>query len=129
MIKLFVFIFVLTLAVTVQGASLLIPMDDTQADHLKAYGVCFRALDSGTKAEWLLNYRGGSFLIDNSAEISNFCLLMGVTSETMRQSASRSEVSRSSFASGERSYRCVKPRRFSDARFVRDDSGARSVIC
>ena len=85
MIKVFTFIFVLTLAVAVQGASLLIPMDDTQTDHLKAYGVCYRALDAGNKAEWLLNYRGGSFLIDYSSEISNFCLLMGVSSEQVTQ--------------------------------------------
>ena len=85
MIRLFVVIFVLTLAITVQGKSLLIPMDETQTDHLKAYGVCYRALDAGNKAEWLLNYRGGSFLIDYSSEIGNFCLLMGVSSEQITQ--------------------------------------------
>src|SRR5439155_23843894 len=43
--------------------SLLIPMDDAQTDHLKAYGLAYRAIQAGLKAEWLLNDRGGSFLI------------------------------------------------------------------
>ncbi|MDH3890426.1 MAG: asparagine synthetase B [candidate division Zixibacteria bacterium] len=76
---------VLALAVSAQGAGLLIPMDETQTDHLKAYGVCYRALDAGYKAEWLLNFRGGSFLIDHSSEISNVCLLMGVSYEQVTQ--------------------------------------------
>jgi hypothetical protein len=56
-------------------------MDETQTDHLKAYGVCYHALDKGYKAEWLLNYRGGSFLIDYASEIGDLCLLMGVSYE------------------------------------------------
>ncbi len=44
-------------------ARLLVPMDDTQANHLKAYGLTFWVLEQGGKAEWLLNYRGGSFLL------------------------------------------------------------------
>src|SRR6267378_653170 len=43
--------------------SLLIPMDDAQTDHLKAYGLAYKAIQAGLKSEWLLNYRGGSFLI------------------------------------------------------------------
>ncbi len=50
-------------------------MDLTQTDHLKSYGVTFRALESGLKADWLLNYRGGSFLIDYSDKIVSDCLL------------------------------------------------------
>ena len=45
---------------------ILIPMDDRQTNHLKAYGVTFRTLKRGGTAEWLLNYRGGSFLIPAS---------------------------------------------------------------
>lgn len=40
-----------------------IPMDEEQTDHLKSYGVVFRALEDGVNVEWLLNYRGGSFII------------------------------------------------------------------
>ncbi|KMQ52501.1 hypothetical protein CHISP_0768 [Chitinispirillum alkaliphilum] len=43
-------------------AKLLIPMDDTQTDHLKAYGVVYEMLDAGERVYWLLNYRGGAFL-------------------------------------------------------------------
>ena len=41
-------------------------MDLTQTDHLKAYGITFHALLDGLKADWLLNYRGGSFMMDYS---------------------------------------------------------------
>ena len=67
--------------VTAEAASLLIPMDDTQTDHLKAYGVVYKSLDKGHTGQWLLNYRCGSFLLDNSEEIVNLCLLAGVSFE------------------------------------------------
>ena len=44
-------------------AAALIPMDLTQTDHLKSYGVAYWALEKGYRVEWLLNYRSGSFLI------------------------------------------------------------------
>jgi hypothetical protein len=58
---------------------LLVPMDDGQADHLKAYGLTFRALERGDRCEWLLNYRGGSFLLPASAEAARDAILAGVT--------------------------------------------------
>jgi hypothetical protein len=67
------------------AASLLIPMDETQSDHLKAYGAVFRSLEKGEKAEWLLNYRGGSFLVKYSTEMADLCLLMGVTVEQVTE--------------------------------------------
>lgn len=72
---------VLGLFVTANATSILIPMDNTQTDHLKAYGVTFKALERSEKAQWLLNYRGGSFLIDYSPEVVNLCLLAGVSYE------------------------------------------------
>ena len=74
MIRLFVVIFVLTLAVAVQGKSLLIPMDETQTDHLKAYGIAFKALEMGINVEWLLNYRAGSFALVINPELENLLL-------------------------------------------------------
>ncbi|MDD5609729.1 MAG: asparagine synthetase B, partial [Ignavibacterium sp.] len=56
-------------------SKILIPMDLRQTDHLKAYGITFRALENGLKADWLLNYRGGSFLIDQSDKVISECLL------------------------------------------------------
>ncbi|MBU0508773.1 asparagine synthetase B [bacterium] len=61
---------------------LLIPMDLSQTDHLKAYGVAWEALNRGLKVEWLLNYRGGSFLMDPAPEIENTCRLRGVLAES-----------------------------------------------
>jgi len=51
------------LTATQAAGYFLIPMDGTQADHIKAYGVAFRALKAETTVQWLLNYRGGSFLL------------------------------------------------------------------
>ena len=48
---------------------LLVPMDLKQSDHLKAYGVAYWILERGYNVEWLLNYRGGSFMTDATEEI------------------------------------------------------------
>lgn len=57
---------------------ILIYMDLRQTDHLKAYGVAFWTLDHSINVEWLLNYRGGSFLIDYHTEIERELRLRGV---------------------------------------------------
>lgn len=78
--KQFILVFLIGLfAVNARSTSLLIPMDDTQTDHLKAYGVIFKSLEKGYKAQWLLNYRGGSFIIDGDDVVANLCLVMGVS--------------------------------------------------
>ncbi len=64
-----------------QAQVTMIPMDDTQTDHLKAYGIAFKALQMGKKVEWLLNYRGGSFVYDDNEELAGLCLLRGVVTE------------------------------------------------
>jgi hypothetical protein len=63
------------------GDMMLIPMDNTQTDHLKAYGVAFHCLTRGIKVEWLLNYRGGSFLANVYADILDTCEIRGVRYE------------------------------------------------
>ena len=62
---------------------LLVPMDDAQSDHLKAYGLTYRLLDRGGRAEWLLNYRSGSFLIPTDAATARDAALNGVTTELL----------------------------------------------
>ena len=62
---------------------ILIPMDLTQTDHLKAYGITFAALKEGYNVEWLLNYRGGSFLAPAEKDIAELCRLRGVKFETV----------------------------------------------
>jgi len=64
-------------------ARLLVPMDDKQIDHLKAYGLTFWVLTQGQKAEWLLNYRGGSFLLDDGAATEREADVRGVSYEHM----------------------------------------------
>jgi hypothetical protein len=59
-------------------SKILIYMDLQQTDHLKAYGITFRALELGQKADWLLNYRGGSFMLDYSDRTANDCRIEGV---------------------------------------------------
>jgi hypothetical protein len=58
---------------------ILIPMDLTQTDHLKAYGVAYWSLKQGRNVEWLLNYRGGSFMADYQEELADVCRLRGVS--------------------------------------------------
>ncbi len=60
-------------------SKILIPMDLTQNNHLKAYGVAYKALEKGFVTDWLLNYRGGSFLIDYSDEIVKLCQIKEVS--------------------------------------------------
>lgn len=61
-----------------RGQKILINMDLKQTDHLKAYGVAYAALESGVNVEWLLNYRGGSFLMDYSTAIERLLRIRGV---------------------------------------------------
>lgn len=77
-ISLLTLILALLLSAPAWAGMILIPMDDTQTDHLKAYGVVFACLKDGQKGEWLLNYRAGSFLIADSDANRDLCLLRGV---------------------------------------------------
>ncbi|MCA9731435.1 MAG: asparagine synthetase B [Deferribacteres bacterium] len=63
------------------GQKILINMDLKQTDHLKAYGVAYWILEQGVNVEWLLNYRGGSFMTDNYPEIMQVLRMRGVSFE------------------------------------------------
>ena len=56
-------------------------MDEGQKNHLKAYGIAYYTLQNTIKVDWLLNYRGGSFLIKHYAEIEKECSIRGVSYE------------------------------------------------
>ena len=58
-------------------------MDAVQTDHLKAYGIVHMIIKKGISVEWLLNYRGGSFLMDSHDFITREGILRGVTIETV----------------------------------------------
>jgi hypothetical protein len=64
-------------------AELLVPMDDSQTDHLRAYGLTYWALQQGIRGEWLLNYRGGSFLLPEEARIASEAVVRGVRTEAV----------------------------------------------
>jgi len=66
---------------------LLVPMDDDQSNHLKAYGLTYNALKDGARGEWLLNYRGGSFLLPDTPEIRRRAGLDGVSVQPVDDAA------------------------------------------
>lgn len=68
---------------TIAKNYLLLPMDNAQANHLKAYGITYWVLEQGGEAEWLLNYRGGSFLFEYSDTYYKELKNKGVTGEVL----------------------------------------------
>jgi hypothetical protein len=76
-----VFLFSLFLIPVTLAQDVLIPMDARQSDHLKAYGAVYWALDRGLNVEWLLNYRGGSFLATATPELEQELRIRGVSFE------------------------------------------------
>lgn len=81
-------LFMLALFVCVSiSADILIPMDLSQSNHLKAYGIAFYALQQQMSVKWLLNYRGGSFLMEDAIGIVNACNIRGVRFENVSSGA------------------------------------------
>lgn len=71
----------LIIHVQLNASQILVPMDDSQTNHLKAYGVSYWALEHEVVIEWLLNYRGGSFLYPHLQSIEEELLLRGIRYE------------------------------------------------
>jgi hypothetical protein len=67
------------------STQLLIPMDNRQSNHLKAYGIAFWTLENGLTIEWLLNYRGGSFLMPHLKTIEEELIIRGVKYEVLAE--------------------------------------------
>ncbi len=61
------------------AAYLLIPMDESQKNHLKAYGIAFWVLQQEVEVDWLLNYKGGSFMCKYHDLIEQECVIRGVS--------------------------------------------------
>lgn len=76
------FIFIL-LSFVARSASILIPMDEEQKDHLKSYGIAFWTLKNGETVDWLLNYRGGSFMMKYNKKLEEECKIRGVSYEVI----------------------------------------------
>ena len=81
--KLF-FILLILFSFSAKASFILLPMDETtQQNHLKAYGITYWCIDKKYKASWLLNYRGGSFLLADAPEIRKECQIRGVSFEVL----------------------------------------------
>jgi hypothetical protein len=81
--KLF-FLVLILISFSVKASFILLPMDETtQQNHLKAYGITYWCVDKKYKASWLLNYRGGSFLLADAPEIRKECQIRGVSFEIL----------------------------------------------
>ena len=82
-LKIFFLAGLILLVLHAKSIYLLIPMDDTQNNHLKSYGIAYWVLERDVEVKWLLNYRGGSFLMQHLPEIENECVIRGVSFETI----------------------------------------------
>ncbi|HRA99196.1 MAG TPA: asparagine synthetase B [Ignavibacteria bacterium] len=80
LILLISFLFVLP---AISQVKLLIPMESNQSDHLKAYGIAYRHLMNTKEVDWLLNYRGGSFMFGYSSSLEEECKAKGVSYELL----------------------------------------------
>ena len=83
MLKKWLTLLLLFFQLTSQAASILIPMDGSQTNHLKAYGIVYSALQKGISVDWLLNYRGGSFLLPYSSSLEGESKIHGVITEIL----------------------------------------------
>lgn len=81
--KLLILLLLLILFKTGFGSYLLIPMDESQKNHLKAYGITYWILTYEIEVSWLLNYRGGSFMCKYNKEFQDECNIRGVTCEVI----------------------------------------------
>ena len=77
------FFTVLAFVSGLRASQLLVPMDDTQSNHLKAYGLAFWLLEQDIEIEWLLNYRGGSFLMPNLTPLIQECVIRGISHQVI----------------------------------------------
>lgn len=90
-LKSFCFVFFLCISLKGFAGYILIPMDaKSQSNHLKAYGITYWVLSQNQDVKWLLNYRGGAFLIPSSERIERECLIRGVSYELISDSKTAS---------------------------------------
>ncbi len=86
-LKSFCFFFFLFISLKAFASYILIPMDaKSQSNHLKAYGITYWVLSQNQNVKWLLNYRGGAFLMPSSERIKRECLIRGVSYELISDS-------------------------------------------
>ncbi len=84
-LKKIAFIFTFLFGLNTFGTQILIPMDASQKNHLKAYGIAYWVLENGVEIEWLLNYRGGSFMMPALESIQENLVIKGVSYEVIAE--------------------------------------------
>jgi len=88
------YFFLLLISFSVKASYILLPMDEaSQKNHLKAYGITYWCLSKQFKASWLLNYRGGSFLLPDTPEIRKECQIRGVSFELLSDAVTNTILS------------------------------------
>ncbi len=88
------FVFCILTFLQISASSILVPMDaEGQKNHLKAYGITYWVLSKQQKVQWLLNYRGGSFLLPDGESIRQECQIRGVSYEILTDAQTQSILS------------------------------------
>ncbi len=77
--KFFTALVLVLFSIPLMAAYILIPMDKTQKNHLKAYGIAYWTLEQNVEVSWLLNYRGGSFMFRQHPLLEAECVVRGVS--------------------------------------------------
>ena len=80
--------FILLLTKSAFGSYVLVPMDDRQTNHLKAYGISYWVLQNDIEVDWLLNYRGGSFMFKYYQKFENELIIRGISYEVISDAQS-----------------------------------------
>ncbi|KAA3438315.1 asparagine synthetase B [Rufibacter hautae] len=81
--NLFLLLLLLAIAPASWASYLLLPMDQSQKNHLKAYGVAYWALQRQVEVEWLLNYKGGAFAMKQATPLENELVVRGIGYQTI----------------------------------------------
>src|SRR4051812_28684739 len=82
--------FLISFNFSANASYILIPMDRSQKNHLKSYGLAYWVLENGIEVNWLLNYRGGSFMFAHGQKMENESLIRGVSYEVISDAQSLS---------------------------------------
>ncbi len=81
------YLLIFTASLSLHASRILIPMDETQKNHLKSYGLAFWVLQQeGREVNWLLNYKGGSFMIPHTPQTESECKIRGLSYEVITES-------------------------------------------
>ena len=83
-----------TISIYLHAAYVFIPMDETQKNHLKSYGIAYWALQHDVEVSWLLNYKGGSFMFKHHSILENECIIRGISYEIIADVQSQSIINK-----------------------------------